>query len=498
MRRLPLIVLQITLILLSAVSFLLPAESAALERIRKPVVAGMWYPSERRALLDMLAELDQRAAKSSLKLPHNKVLKALIMPHAGFIYSGWTAAHAGRLLEPEQFEKVILVGPDHRVGFRDGAISAVSAYQTPLGRVPLHRDAAIMRAESLYFRSNETSDRMEHSLEAVLPFLQYYLKSFQMIPVVVGAAHARSMARAIEPYLDADTLLVVSSDLSHYQTYDTARKRDTRTIRSILALDDALLAAEPDCACGRTPILVLMQIARQQAWQPILLHYSNSGDTGKDRSRVVGYAAIAFYGDPAMEKENQVNSDRRFTPQQGQALINLARQSITNQLEPSKSGLPGAANPQETCYRVRCGTFVTLRRAGRLRGCIGNFGDADTVYNGIRKNALKAAFADPRFPPLSTGETSDLKISVSILSTPHPLVYQDGTDLKLKLRPNVDGVIIRKGRASATFLPQVWQQLPRADDFLSQLCLKAGLDPDAWRHTPLEVLTYQVQYFEEK
>jgi AmmeMemoRadiSam system protein A len=246
--------------------------------------------------------------------------------------------------------------------------------------------------------------------------------------------------------------------------------------------------------------MVLLQLARKHAWKPVLLHYSNSGDTGGDRNRVVGYAAIAFFGGSVMQNENLSHADPSFTRQHGQALINLARQSIFEHLGLVEQVPPQAAvaDPSQPCYQVRYGTFVTLKKAGRLRGCIGNFGSGQTVWSGIRGNALKAAFEDPRFPPLTAAEAPRISLSISILGEPKPLAYRDGPDLQAKLRPRVDGVIIRKGPAGATFLPQVWQQLPRSEDFLSHLCRKAGLAPDAWRHTRLEVYTYQVQYFEEQ
>ena len=487
-----------SLIILITVVLWLPGLLHSADRVRKPAVAGLWYPSDPDTLLAVLTDLDRMAGGTAITLPQGKTLRALIMPHAGFVYSGWTAAHAGRLLKPNQFQKVIVMGPDHRIGFRDGAISAVDAYQTPLGRIPLHPDAAAMRAGSAFFHSVKASDRLEHSLEAVIPFLQFYLKSFQMIPIVVGSTHSGRLANELIPYLDSNTLLVVSSDLSHFLSYDQARQRDDRTIRSILALDDRALVTDRESACGRTPILVLLHIARKFGWQPVLLHYSNSGDTGKDRSRVVGYTAIAFFGDPDMEHSKQTDTVQRLTARQGRALINLARLSIREKLGLPNRDPSAVADPDEPCYQVRCGTFVTLKKSGRLRGCIGNFGTAETLYNGIRKNAQKAAFADPRFPPVSAYEISDLEISISILSNPLPLSYKDGADLKTRLRPNIDGVIISKGQASATFLPQVWHQLPLADDFLSHLCMKAGLAADAWQNTPLEVFTYQVQYFEQQ
>ena len=230
----------------------------------------------------------------------------------------------------------------------------------------------------------------------------------------------------------------------------------------------------------------------------MLLHYSNSGDTHGDRSRVVGYAAIAFYGDNIMENKSEVK--KLFTEKQGKTLIELARQTIMEKLglEIEKFRADKLLSElKDEKFKESSGTFVTININGGLRGCIGNLYSEGTVIDGIRQNAVNAAFNDPRFPPLSESELNRIDIEVSILSVPQPLDYQNSDELLDKLRVNLDGVIIKKGFSSATFLPQVWKQLPKKEDFLSHLCLKAGLPANEWKKGKPEVLTYQVQYFEE-
>lgn len=189
-----------------------------------------------------------------------------------------------------------------------------------------------------------------------------------------------------------------------------------------------------------------------------------------------------------------------MTNAQGQLLVRLARQTIAEKL-----GQP--FSPQETraleeallddVFQAACGTFVTLTIGGNLRGCIGALTGCEPLEKGVRQNALNAAFRDPRFRPLRLEEFHNVRIEVSVLTDPKPLDYTDGNDLAARLRPNIDGVIIRKGIASATFLPQVWEQLPRPKDFLGNLCLKAGLSSSEWQKGKMDVSTYQVQYFEE-
>ena len=338
----------------------------------------------------------------------------------------------------------------------------------------------------------------EHSLEVILPFLKRYIGEFQLVPIMVGYGDVSRLAKALESIIDNDTLLVISSDLSHYLPYAEAVDRDRETIDAILNLKSNILIGSDKRACGRMPLLILTEIARRHRWQPVLLHYSNSGDTAGDRSRVVGYAAIAYFGDGSMIKND--SSEAQFSEAQGQVLVALARRTIADKLgvgapESSADGL--LADLQDDRFKLHCGTFVTLKIKGRLRGCIGSLTASETVLNGVKRNAVNAAFHDPRFSPLSKDELNRTEIEVSILSEPQPLAYRDGQDLITKLRAHVDGVIIRKGHASATFLPQVWEQLPGPEDFLTHLCLKAGLPSDAWQNSELEVSTYQVQYFEE-
>ena len=196
-----------------------------------------------------------------------------------------------------------------------------------------------------------------------------------------------------------------------------------------------------------------------------------------------------------------IRSNTRFTEKQGQLLVKLARNTILKELAGKSTNTKADTSIlafQDERFQAHCGTFVTLKIKGQLRGCIGNLTPEGSVLEGVKRNAVNAAFHDPRFSSISAAELDRTQIEVSVLTEPLPLAYRDSQDLIQKLRVNVDGVIIRKGHASATFLPQVWEQLPRPEDFLNHLCMKAGLPADAWKHSELEVLTYQVQYFEEK
>jgi len=456
--------------------------------VRNSIVAGRFYPDTASHLSKLIENYTFTAGKTCPEIPSGMEIKAIIVPHAGYVYSGLTAAHATCMLKPDHFPKVIVMGPDHRVGFKNACISTADAYETPLGRVKIHDDAHRLRKENALFGFIDASDRLEHSIEVVLPLLQYALEDFRLVPVVMGPGDVGAYADAIESITDNDTLLVVSSDLSHYMRYEHATQQDLETIDMILTLREEALGEKDNRACGIFAIRVLVRIALDRGWKPVLLHYSNSGDTAGSRESVVGYAAIAFYGG-SMEKT--------FTQEQGRILVKLAKKTIEEKLGIGSDEQFPVTAIRDDAFQTKRGVFVTLNKKGQLRGCIGSLDASDSVLEGVRRNALNAAFHDPRFNPVTLQEMGAVKIEVSILTEPEPLEYTDYKDLLEKIRPGTDGVIIRSGYAGATFLPQVWDQLPDRREFLSHLCAKAGLAANAWKEKKLEVSTYQVQYFEE-
>lgn len=468
------------------------------QTVREPVFAGTWYPGTKTELDRTIHRFTQKAKKTDVRIPPGSTLKALILPHAGHIYSGLTAAHAVHVLGKNDFSKIILMGPDHRIGFMNGAISNVSYYRTPMGKIKLHWDARKLSGGSRLFRSIPESDQQEHCLEIVLPFLQYMLKDFEIIPIVLGPTDVSAMADAVDAVLDPQTLVVVSSDLSHGLPFDEAEKKDRETIRSILDLAEDRFSKSRNAVCGKIPIMVLMNLSRRHRWRPVLLHYSNSGHASGMFKQVVGYTAMAFFEKKTVSSEH----DETFglDEKNGRRLIRLARISIRNRLSrgPAESNLDSFYRALSApCFQMRSGTFVTLTQDGRLRGCMGNLISESNLVQGIIKNAVNAAFHDPRFPALTLDELKSIRISVSILSRPRVLDYRGPEDLISRLRVGIDGVILSKGGARATFLPQVWKQLPLPEEFLSGLCRKAGLSGNTWRNTRLDIQTYQVQYFEE-
>ena len=428
-------------------------------RIRPPAVAGAFYADSAGALH---RELDDALAQARpMSLP--AAPKALIVPHAGYVYSGPIAATAYRSLAAvrERVRRVVLLGPCHRVAVRGLALPGVDAFDTPLGRVLLDVDAIRALAGLPQVVVSPAAHAREHSLEVQLPFLQRWLADFTLVPLAVGDASAAEVAEVIERLWGGEeTLVVVSSDLSHYHRYDDARAIDAATVRAILAGDTGL---DHEQACGATPIAGLLEVVRRRGLEPQLLDLRNSGDTAGDRSRVVGYAAIAFC--PSAPVARDADDAAR-----GRALLALARGAIEEALGISRGGIAA-----ETWLREPGATFVTLRAGADLRGCIGSLEPHRALGDDVAANAVAAALRDPRFPPVRRYELDALTVEVSLLGPAEAIAFRDRADLAAQLRPGDDGLILECGTRRATFLPQVWDALPDPDDFLDELLRKAGI-----------------------
>ena len=438
--------------------------------IRPAAVAGMFYPDNpvqlKHVIADLLANVKRDAAPP--------VPKALIVPHAGYIYSGPVAASAYARLEAlrGRIRRVVLLGPAHRVYVRGLALPEAERFATPLGEVQLDREGMQLLAGLPQVIRSAAAHQMEHSLEVQLPFLQQVLGDFQLLPLAVGEATAAEVAEVLEAVWGGDeTLIVISSDLSHFLPDALARKVDGGTVDAILALNSHL---NHEQACGATPINGLLLAARRHGLHPVALDVRNSSDTAGDPDRVVGYAAFAFQAEAGPEKSRKVEADQAEA-EKGSSLLTLARAEIAKQFwedVPEPSAKPWMAEPGAS--------FVTLTRRGELRGCIGTLEAHRPLGLDVRENALAAAFRDPRFMPLSRAEFDDVRVEVSVLS-PHEALAVGSEKAALDvLRPGIDGVVFEYGHFRSTFLPQVWEQLPDPAEFLAHLKRKAGLPLDFW------------------
>ena len=470
---------------------------------RPAAVAGSFYPGDAQALRATVAHHLASASAQAAGTP-TPAPKMLVVPHAGYIYSGDVAASAYALLAPwrDRFRRVVLLGPTHRVAVRGLAAPAALAFETPLGRVPIDQAALACIADLPQVLQSDRPHALEHSLEVQLPFLQAVLGSgFSLVPLAVGDASPQQVDEVLERLWGGDeTLVVISSDLSHYLPYAEARSRDRVTVQRILGFASDLRGDE---ACGAMPLNGALRTARRHGLQPRLLDLRNSGDTAGDRQRVVGYGAIAFEPTPAptdgaTETEAEPAADPATDPDRsdaalGQALLTGARASIAEAL-----GLNAPARTDHPRLRQRGASFVTLHDArGDLRGCIGQLEAWRALGDDVHHNALAAAFGDRRFSPVTAAEYPQLHIEVSVLAPMQPLpASATAAEAAGRLQPGIDGVLLDWRGQRGTFLPQVWAQLPDAMGFLRALRQKAGLPPDFWA-TDIQLWRYQVTAFEE-
>ncbi len=454
--------------------------------LRPAAVAGMFYPASPDALKAELsgyfAERGGLAGGDADNVP-----KAIVAPHAGTVYSGSIAASAYRLLAPARdiIRRVVLLGPAHRVGFRGLAAPSVNAFQSPFGAVPLDRPALDSLRDLPQVREFDEAHAQEHSLEVHLPFLKMILADFTLVPLVVGAAAPEDVAQVLERLWGGpETVIVISSDLSHFLDYDAARRKDQETCRAIEALDGG--AIDHEGACGIHPLAGLLALGRRKGLRVQTLDLRNSGDTAGSKDRVVGYGAWRF-DEPA---------DTGLSPEDQENLLAVAEKAVDHGLTHGRAPSLDTASLSEALKQTGA-SFVTLKKNGELRGCIGTLEAHRPLGQDTAANAWSAAFADPRFPALTAEERPAVDISISVLSKPVPLPVTSEADLLAKVRPGRDGLILRDGRHRSTFLPQVWETLTTPQDFVRQLKRKAGLDDGHWS-PETRVWRYGTQNFGRK
>jgi hypothetical protein len=429
--------------------------------VRPAAVAGTFYPRDARELERDIADLLDGVENLAPRFGHPK---ALIVPHAGYIYSGPVAARAYDELAAARgvVQRVVLLGPVHRVPVRGLALPGVEAFDTPLGRVPVDAEGVRLLALHRQVVTSPAAHAMEHALEVQLPFLQKMLGEFALLPLAVGDARPQEVREVVERLWGGpETLFVLSTDLSHYHAYEAARAIDRATLARIASFDTDINHEE---ACGATPLNGFLAAARARGLSIRLLGACNSGDTAGGKDRVVGYAAFALYEGARVSLEDA-----------GLALLAIARAAIGH-------GLGAHAEPPRTDFApwlLRPGaSFVTLLLDGKLRGCIGSLAAVRRLGEDVAVNAQAAALRDPRFAPLSAAEWPRCQVEVSVLSPAKPLRFADEAEMLAQLRPGEDGVILEYEGRRATFLPQVWENLPDKRGFLEELMRKAGIPAD--------------------
>ncbi len=468
---------------------------SAQDHVRPPYVAGEFYPADKNELSQMvdgfLAKVPaaERTTSGSVKI--------LIVPHAGYIYSGQTAAYGYRLVEGAKYDTVILMGPCHRAFFLGASIWQSGAWQTPLGTVPVDENLArVIASESPGFQVDENAHLEEHSLEAQLPFLQKTLANFKIVPILTddpSPENSTRLAQAIVKNIQGkNVLIVVSTDMSHYYHDSAARVMDLQSLGFLETQDSrglsSALKAGTSEFCGQAAVLTALEISRLMGQTHLeVLNYSTTADITKDKSRVVGYGASVIY---QTTDGRTMSQGEGFMGTWSGSLLKIARSTVETYVTSGNIYEPSANDP---VLKENHAVFVTIRKNGALRGCIGNLIAAEPLYLAVRDMAIQAAFRDPRFKPVQKDELKDLTFEISVLSA--PVKVKSAEEIKL----GRDGVILSQRGHSGVFLPKVAEELGNDKErFLNELCTqKAGLPERCWEDPATEIYVFTAEEFEE-
>ena len=456
--------------------------------VRPATQANRFYTGDAQELAQEVESFLKRHSEQ----PKFDNLAAVIVPHAGYYYSGNVAATAYQSIPAKPYKRIFLLGPSHHE-WLDGASVNTEAdyYATPLGNVKVDRETALKLTEDSVFSYRPEAHDREHCLEVQLPFLQrLFTKSVPpIVPIIISTndfQKLQQMADVLKPYFNDENLFIISSDFSHYPTYDDAYEADTRSGKAIesgnveefiAAIEKNARSGKPNLAtsaCGQFAIITLM-LMLDQNYEVKHLLYQNSGDISGERNRVVGYHAFAFL--------RSDSTDFVLTSEEKRILKDIALQSIRDSLDGKKTTAPSSIFPLTSSLRSKCGAFVSLHKHGRLRGCIGHFGEDVPLHEIVAAMARAAAFEDPRFSPVTRDELDDLDIEISVLTPMRRIQSLDEFEL------HRHGIYIRKGYRSGTYLPQVADEVNwTKEEFVSHCSQdKAGLGWNGWRDAELYV-----------
>jgi AmmeMemoRadiSam system protein B/AmmeMemoRadiSam system protein A len=487
------------------------AQKAPDNAVREAAVAGRFYSDSPARLRLGIEKFLQDAVPVKVKDP-----VAIVVPHAGYIFSGQICADGFREVSGRSYDVVVILGTNHTgPGFRKVSLYPGAGFRTPLGTAAVARDvvSALVAADPADCVLEKALHEQEHSIEVVVPFVQVLFPKARIVPAVVGSPDApmctrfgQTLARVLK---DKRALIVASSDLSHYPAAKDAAAVDKETLAAMTRLDPASLhgaiqkqmdrriAGLDTCACGEAPIMAAMAAAKALgATRGVVVSYANSGDAAisTDPSRVVGYGAVVFTKGES-DRNSEAQSQRSSVPATGalqasdkKALLHLARETISRVLltdtVPLARGFPAhLRRPQ--------GVFVTLKKRGELRGCIGRIIGDEPLCKLVGAMAVQSALNDRRFDPLSADELKEVEIEISVL-TPMKPVSGAG-----EIVVGRDGVLMAKDGHSAVFLPQVaTEQGWNREALLDNLCLKAGLAGGCWKQR-VRLSTFQAVVFSE-
>jgi AmmeMemoRadiSam system protein B/AmmeMemoRadiSam system protein A len=475
--------------------------------IRKPAVAGLFYPGNSVELSKTIAGFYAEVEKTPLGGPP----MGLIVPHAGYPYSGRTAAKAYKVLVGEQFDTVVVVSPSHTVFFKGSSVYDGDGYQTPLGVVEIDKALSKKIATtnpSVYLSKMGHASggtRGEHALEVQLPFLQIVLGKFKLVAIVMGDQEedsintlGESLAAGLE---GTNTLLVASSDLSHFHSEKEARKLDYAVQEAVEKYDPSLLVETLEShrgeACGGGPMAAIMMATQRLGGREVkFIDYSTSGETTGDFDEVVGYLAAAVVGGEKVKKQRSDRTVLGAMPPKEKKVVDLSaddkkllHQIVRDAIKARFEGKEYEPPEREALDIVR-GAFVTLKIAGELQGCIGQIKGRLPLNETVADMAVSAAFEDPRFMPLREEQFESIEVEISVLS---PL--ERAHDFS-RIETGRDGLMIKMDMHSGLLLPQVATEYGwNTTQFLEQTCLKAGLPKNAYKDRHAEIYKFTAEVF---
>ncbi|MCD4783002.1 MAG: AmmeMemoRadiSam system protein B [Candidatus Eremiobacteraeota bacterium] len=482
-----------------------------LEFVRMPVFNGQFYEGNPDKLRKLINKFFDNVPE--IEIPGKLI--GLIEPHAGYPFSGQVAAYGYKQLIGKKYKTAIVMAPSHRHRFEGVSIIKEGKYRTPLGDVPIDKEAAdkISSHNPKLIRFVPQAHTSEHSLEVQVPLLQVALgDDWKIVPIVFGAVDpgtCKIVAEAIAKQYDPDTqILIASSDMYHGYSYEDCMSMDKKTLDKIdkmnlTGLVEAFRTRESEC-CGSGPIMVVMMLTTSMGGDAKILKYTNSADiTGSRGEWTVGYGCVAFYVEEGAKvtrkveepkkKEEDIEEKVEFTVtgEQKKMLISMARKTLEEKLI---NGKDVEFDQKSDLLDKKLGLFVTLRKGPHLRGCIGHCFPYKKLRIALPELALAAALGDSRFPTMKKGELKDINIEISLLSP----MRQISDYNKIKIPGH--GVYVKKGFRSGVFLPQVavetgWNR----ETFMAHLCSdKAGLPSDAWKKPGIELYVFTVIKFEEE
>jgi len=465
--------------------------------IKEPNVAGGFYPADSKELSEFIDNLEQ----STGPVPTDRKVLIAIAPHAGYPFSGPVAAYTYKAIAHNHYKTIVVIGPSHFYPFEGISVWPKGGFKTPLGIVPVDEDfAQALLKENPEFKFLPQVYEREHAIEVELPFIQKTFDHVSIVPILMGNPDPQvchDLAVALDKLIGQrdDVLVLISSDMSHYYTYDVCNRMDALTLQAIKEIDpkkffEGCISRKMEM-CGFVPATTALILARLRGIKHVeVLKHANSGDTSGDKSRVVGYSSVIFYSDLLGESHSQDESVGVLSLFQKKELLKIARDTIETFVKTGK--VPEVISKDARLNEVE-GAFVTITKHGSLRGCVGNIIGQEPLYETVRDMAVAASSQDPRFTPLTVAELKDIDLEISVLSKPRRV--RDASEIQL----GKHGVIVSDGSHQGVFLPQVaaetgWSK----EEFLSQLCSqKAGLPPDAWKDPNIALYVFTADVFSE-